>query len=297
MAMEVTVKVPVRIDLAGGWTDVPVYCTEQPGMVVNVAINRFITASSVSDDERKMEVSYRTEMPTGCGLGTSAAMNVALVAAISPASEKPASIAEKAYQIEAVLGNTGGRQDQWASAFGGIQHLTFEAEQVTSARLVPSEEFTHWLEQHLVLFDTHLPHVSGDLHRGIWSRYASGDSDVIQGLATLYQAAEGMVKGIVSEDSEGVADALKSVMQGVDLLDPRLHDPFRAVLEPLEASGHVVAWKAMGAGGGGVVGALVRTEQDSVNTVTQAAMKAGWAPFSWKVEPIGVRRKEKLNHE
>ena len=296
MAREVTVKAPVRIDLAGGWTDVPVYCTRKPGMVVNIAINRFITASGVSDDERKMEVSYRTEMPTGCGLGTSAAMNVALVAAISPASEEPASIAEKAYQIEAVLGNTGGRQDQWASAFGGIQHLTFEAEQVTNARLVPSEKFTHWLEQHLLLFDTHLPHVSGDLHRGIWSRYASGDSEVIQGLATLYGAAEGMLKSISGEDPEGVADALKTVMKGVDLLDPRLHDPFRTVLEPLEAFGHIMGWKAMGAGGGGVVGALVRAEQDSMDAVTQAAEKAGWTPFAWKVEPIGVQRKEKVNH-
>ncbi len=34
-------RAPIRIDLAGGWTDVPPYSTEQGGVVVNAAINRY----------------------------------------------------------------------------------------------------------------------------------------------------------------------------------------------------------------------------------------------------------------
>lgn len=34
-------RAPIRIDLAGGWTDVPPYSSEQGGAVVNAAINRF----------------------------------------------------------------------------------------------------------------------------------------------------------------------------------------------------------------------------------------------------------------
>jgi len=36
---EVTVTAPVRLDLAGGWTDTPPYTFEKGGAVVNVAIN------------------------------------------------------------------------------------------------------------------------------------------------------------------------------------------------------------------------------------------------------------------
>ena len=178
MAKQITVKVPVRIDLAGGWTDVPAYCNGQTGEVVNIAIDQYVTASCEIDDQRRVKVRYETEMPTGCGLGTSGAMNVALVAAISPSDEHPSAIAEKAFQFEAVLGNTGGRQDQWASAFGGIQHLRFEHESVHRTELNPSAKFCTWIEHHLLLFDTGLPHVSGDLHKSVWKRFKEGDGEI-----------------------------------------------------------------------------------------------------------------------
>ncbi|HSZ55219.1 MAG TPA: L-fucokinase [Tepidisphaeraceae bacterium] len=37
--LEVTATAPVRLDLAGGWTDTPPYCFERGGHVVNLAIN------------------------------------------------------------------------------------------------------------------------------------------------------------------------------------------------------------------------------------------------------------------
>ena len=288
MAQRITVKVPVRIDLAGGWTDVPTYCNLHRGQVVNIAINHFVHATSFLDDERKMEVSYGTEMPTGCGLGTAGAMNVAPVAGISSAGEGPAALAEKAYQIEAVLGNKGGRQDQWASAFGGVQNLIFEGENVVREPLNPSAQFTTWLQENLLLFDTHLPHVSGDLHQAIWWRFSKGEKEVERGLAELAHAAEEMAQSIKTENKAGVESALKRVMMGTDMLDRKLHDPFREVLQPLEGSGHVAAWKAMGAGGGGVVGVLQHPTMSQ--TIIDAAQKAGWTQVIWNVDWKGVER-------
>jgi len=295
MAKRITVQVPVRIDLAGGWSDVPAYCHTHRGEVVNIAIDRYVTATCEVDEQRRMEVAYRTETPTGCGLGTSAAMNVALVAAISEQGETGASIAEKAYQIEAVLGNTGGRQDQWASAFGGVQHLIFEGDEVVRSALNPSSEFTAWLEQNLMLFDTGLPHVSGRLHESIWSRFERSDANVLQGLGELREAAELMHQSVLDEEQQGVASALHKVMQGVDLLDPALHDPFRSVTEPLTEAGRITAWKAMGAGGGGVVGMLQSGKADDEAAITSAAEEAGWQRIVWRVEMEGIQRTETIS--
>ena len=295
MAKRITVQVPVRIDLAGGWSDVPAYCHTHRGEVVNIAIDRYVTATCEVDEQRRMEVAYRTETPTGCGLGTSAAMNVALVAAISEQGETGASIAEKAYQIEAVLGNTGGRQDQWASAFGGVQHLIFEGDEVVRSALNPSSEFTAWLEQNLMLFDTGLPHVSGRLHESIWSRFERSDANVLQGLGELRKAAELMHQSVLDEEQQGVASALHKVMQGVDLLDPALHDPFRSVTEPLTEAGRITAWKAMGAGGGGVVGMLQSGKADDEAAITSAAEEAGWQRIVWRVEREGIQRTETIS--
>ena len=297
MAKRITVKVPVRIDLAGGWTDVPAYCTSHTGEVVNIAINQYVTATCEVDEQRKIKVTYQTDMPTGCGLGTSGAMNVALIAAIRPLSEHPAHIAEKAYQFEAVLDNTGGRQDQWASAFGGVQHLCFEGHTVRRTPLNPSTEFTNWLRTHLMLFDTGLPHVSGNLHQSVWERYAQGDQAVAKGLDELQQAGRTMHGAIVDEQKTAFGEALRSVMTGVELLNPALHAPFRSVLEPLEASGEVIAWKAMGAGGGGVVGVLRNQEAVAAQQIKKAAEAANWTPLEWDIDFDGLQRAEVINHE
>ncbi len=297
MAKRITVKVPVRIDLAGGWTDVPRYCNTHQGEVVNVAINHYVTAEHSTDDERKVNVSYQTELPTGCGLGTSGAMNVALVSAICDENEPPESVAEKAYQIEAILGNTGGRQDQWASAFGGFQHLAFDGESVRRTSLVPSLAFRTWLEKHLLLFDTGLPHVSGELHQAVWARYDQGDEKTTEGLLELHGAAQKMHMSVQNENQEGFAAALRQVMKGVDLLDLDLHGPFRTILGPLEHRGHVVAWKAMGAGGGGVVGILQSGKDEALQSIDAALTSAGWTPVPWAIEDNGIQRRESLNHE
>lgn len=297
MPKRITVKVPVRIDLAGGWTDVPAYCTAHTGEVVNIAINQYVTATCEVDDQRKLKVAYQTDLPTGCGLGTSGAMNVALIASIRPLHEDPAHIAEKAYQFEAVLGNTGGRQDQWASAFGGVQHLCFEGDAVRRTSLNPSIEFTNWLHQHLMLFDTGLPHVSGNLHQSVWERYAAGDESVAEGLRVLQRAGQAMHAAIVKEQKNAFCEALRTVMNGVELLNPALHAPFQSVLNPLEASGEVLAWKAMGAGGGGVVGVL-RSQGDAVAQRIKRAAEAGsWTHIEWNIDFEGLQRTEVINHE
>ena len=293
MAKQVTVKVPVRIDLAGGWTDVPTYCSEHTGEVVNIAIDRYITATSTLDAERKMEVRYTSELPTGCGLGTSGAMNVALVSVISSDSEPLNSIAEKAYQIEAVLGNTGGRQDQWACAFGGIQHLKFEGENVERTALNPSQAFVEYLHDYLLLFDTGIEHVSGELHQAVWKRYAQGDTNTIEGLTMLQKAAKSMHESVVDENHQMFEAALKSVMKGIDCLDPGLHDPFRSVLAPLVQTGQITAWKAMGAGGGGVVGVL-RNRGAPKDQVIAAGVDGGWKHMPWTIDWKGLQRKETI---
>ena len=109
-----------------------------------------------------------------------------------------------------------------------------------------------------------------------------------RGLAELAHAAEDMAQNIKTENKAGVESALKRVMRGTDMLDRKLHDPFREVLQPLEGSGHVAAWKAMGAGGGGVVGVLQHPTMSQ--TIIDAAQKAGWTQVIWNVDWKGVER-------
>ena len=288
MGREISVRCPVRIDLAGGWSDVPAYCNSKSGEVVNVAINHYVTAKKVIDQNRKMTVQYSTETPIGSGLGTSGAMNVALLAAIAGEGKKLGEIAELAFQFESLLGNTGGRQDQWASAFGGINHLTFRGDKVEIKRLNPSIQFCTWLQTHLLLFDTNIQHLSGQIHDNIWQQYHADNQQVIQGLDLIRDAGLAMACAIDDEDSSQVVDSIRMVMLGIDLIDKKLHDPFRETLTPLEESGSVLAWKAMGAGGGGIVGVLVKGGEHAKSSLIQATELAGWAQLQWEIDYKGI---------
>ena len=49
-------RAPVRIDLAGGWTDVPPFSTEVGGAVVNAAITRYTYASLIPRDDARIRI-------------------------------------------------------------------------------------------------------------------------------------------------------------------------------------------------------------------------------------------------
>ena len=290
MGREISVRCPVRIDLAGGWSDVPAYCNLKSGEVVNVAINHYVTAKKIIDKNRRMTVQYSTEIPIGSGLGTSGAMNVALLAAIAGEGRELEEIAELAFQFESLLGNTGGRQDQWASTFGGINHLTFRGDTVEIKRLDPSIEFCTWLQNHLLLFDTSIQHVSGEIHDKIWQQFYDHDEQVIQGLDMIRDAGLSMASAIHDEDISHVINSMRMVMLGIDLIDEKLHDPFRDVLTPLEEIGSVLAWKAMGAGGGGIVGVLVEGGEYAKSSLIQATESVGWTQLQWEIEYSGINQ-------
>ena len=291
MAKRIIVRAPARIDLAGGWTDVPSYCRNISGEVVNIAINQYTKCVMEIDDEQKISLSYTTDMPTSSGLGTSGSMNVGLIGTILSSQHGPEEIAEIAYRFESLLGNQGGRQDQWASALGGINHLSFIGDEVKCKPLNPSTRFTSWLENNFLLFNSGIIHSSGELHKEVWKRFQAGDKDVSQALSYIRNAGLNMSKAIISESKSQVVDSLKLVMKGVDILSLELHEPFREDLDPLVESGEVLAWKAMGAGGGGVVGILISDNVDK-GLLIKKLESIGWSNIDWKIDTDGLKRDE-----
>tara|TARA_B100001287_G_scaffold152143_1_gene128055 strand:- start:458 stop:1342 length:885 start_codon:yes stop_codon:yes gene_type:complete len=291
MARRIEVRAPSRIDLAGGWTDVPIYCSKKSGEVVNIAINQYVRSEMVIDEDRRLSVSYSTDMPTGSGLGTSGAMNVGFITTIMSAGQNVTSTAELAYQFEALLGNQGGRQDQWASALGGINHLTFVDESVTCETITPSNDFCRWLENNLLLFNSHITHVSGDLHKSVWQRFEVGDEEITKGLDMIRDAGLLMARGLKTESKSDVIDAMNLNSAGVDTLGQELHQPFRDELAKLTEQNMVSAWKAMGAGGGGVVGLIISSEHLRDVIIDQFNLK-GWTNIPWKIDTDGVTRQE-----
>ncbi|MBA40368.1 MAG: hypothetical protein CMB17_00545 [Euryarchaeota archaeon] len=277
---------PTRIDLAGGWTDVPIFAEKYGGEVVNFAINIYAQANVGTTENGMLTAKYSSNSRLGSGLGTTGAVNVALLAAIDGGKSDPLEIAENAYQFEMQLGNTGGRQDQWAAALGGFNHLLFIGERVERLPLEPLQSSKNWLSKHLILVDSGIEHVSGEMHQEVWEKFKQGDSKVEEGLLLLRTAAKKMAEGLNRDRRDSVVESLKQVCAGVDLIDEKIHAPFKPVIEPLIEAKHVMGWKAVGAGGGGCAMLLVRPSTQDL--VKQSCENAGWSIIEWGFDENGL---------
>lgn len=277
---------PTRIDLAGGWTDVPIFAEKYGGEVVNFAINIYAQANVGTTENGMLTAKYSSNSRLGSGLGTTGAVNVALLAAIDGGKSDPLEIAENAYQFEMQLGNTGGRQDQWAAALGGFNHLLFIGERVERLPLEPLQSSKNWLSKHLILVDSGIEHVSGEMHQEVWEKFKQGDSKVEEGLLLLRTAAKKMAEGLNRDRRDSVVESLKQVCAGVDLIDEKIHAPFKPVIQPLIEAKHVMGWKAVGAGGGGCAMLLVRPSTQDL--VKQSCENAGWSIIEWGFDENGL---------
>ena len=111
-------------------------------------------------------VSYQ-DAPTGSGLGTSSTLIVSLIGVYQELFNLPLGeydIAEMAVQIERIeLGENGGKQDQYAAAFGGFNYMEFKGDEVIVNPLRIKEKVLDELENNILLYYTNFTRRSSDV--------------------------------------------------------------------------------------------------------------------------------------
>ena len=210
------------------------------------------------------DLEFDFPVPRGSGLGTSSAMNVAVAALNSSGQlEDSGEIAEQAFLSESKE-NRCGRQDHWASTFGGFNHLLFIGDSVERMPFEPMKSSLNWLKKHLLIAYSGNSRNSGKIQESVWSSYSNGDEGVIQGLHKIRSSAREMANGLQQDRRDLVVSSLRGVCEGVDMIDPTIHDPFRGVVMPLIESGSIVAWKALGSRWRGVLSFALLTYRQGI---------------------------------
>ena len=283
--MTVTSRAPVRIDFGGAWTDVDIFARSAGGVVLNATIDQYVTGSlralessgQNADSREGLNVSYGFDLPSGSGLGTSATLNVVWLSLIKSriaGDEDRKQIAELAYQLEAMLGILGGKQDQYAAALGGFNLMHFGADGVIVEPLAVPEETVRALESRSVLCYTGKPRLSGSIHENVWGAFRQGRAETVTALYKLRDIALRMKDPLLCGDIDAFADLLSENWACQRALDPSVTNPqIESLFEAARAAG-ARGGKACGAGGGGCL--YFVTEPGRQGAVA-AALQAGGA--------------------
>jgi D-glycero-alpha-D-manno-heptose-7-phosphate kinase len=232
----------------------------------------------------------RSEAPAGSGLGSSGALDVALVAALSAArgeSPDPVDIAERACHLESVeAGIPGGRQDQFASSHGGFLRLDFKDPDAEVRRLKLDTEFSEALARRTVLCYTSASRFSGTTIDRVMQAYERGDPRVARALHGLRDVAEAMETALTSGDVDRVGRLLSENWDHQQALDPRMRTDQMAHLERTVIAAGALGGKAAGSGAGGC---MLFLAPDDPTAVIEAALSCGVSllPVRWAM--YGVR--------
>ena len=173
-------QTPYRVSFAGGGTDLPAFYRTEYGAVISLTINRHMyvtvhgrfepnirvayskvelarTANDIQHElvreamrrvglDEPIEITTIGDVPAGTGLGSSSALTVGLLHALHGYRGQIVSreqLAREACQIEIeILKKPIGRQDQYASAYGGLSFMRFDSDDTVTVEPVPVEPQT-----------------------------------------------------------------------------------------------------------------------------------------------------------
>jgi D-glycero-alpha-D-manno-heptose-7-phosphate kinase len=305
-------RAPLRISFAGGGTDVAEYYDNFDGMVVSIAISSYVNVqmsplSSASgnafvlrDLSQGAEVKSRDyvdaafarfhtssdydmeisrDLPSGLGLGSSSALSVALSAALLAQADRPhgaSDVAEAAAAMEIEqLGMPIGKQDHYASAFGGLNAIYFRKDGVEVERLTVSPVVRDWLQSYLMLFSFAQRHDSREILSEQRQRTAT-DSRVLEALHQIRDHAIAVRQAIVDDDPERIGQIINSSWQAKRQIASGITnaDIDAACAAALDAG--AVGCKVTGAGGGGCL--LVVCAPTRHNAVKSELQQHGLTP-------------------
>jgi D-glycero-alpha-D-manno-heptose-7-phosphate kinase len=323
---------PLRLDFAGGWTDVPPFSAREGGVVVNGAIalrthvklqlgGKLLRLVSEELGEtlecadsgglaphgklplltaalRRFPVlggftlTTRCDAPPGSGLGSSGALGVALVGALSRARQEALNgqdVADHAWQVETIeAGLPGGKQDQYAAALGGFHRLSFHDPDVGVEPVTLDPAFAAALERQTLICYTNKSRVSGDTISRVMGAYERRDAKVTGALHGLKETGNAMAEALRGADLARVGALLTANWKHQQALDPGMRTAEMAQLEATATKAGALGGKAAGSGAGGCMFFVMRGDaRDAASAVTGTGGGAKMLPLSWARE--GVR--------
>jgi D-glycero-alpha-D-manno-heptose-7-phosphate kinase len=237
------------------------------------------------------EIFLHSDTPPGTGLGASSTVVVALASALARWRNLSADlyqIARWAFEIERQdVGIRGGKQDQYAAAFGGFNLIEFTGDQTVVVPLRIRPELLLELEYHLILCYTGRARTSAGIIERQVRAYEREEEQVIGALHQMKQTALDMKNALLTGELRTFAELLHLGWEAKKKLDPAISNPHIDQMYAEALNAGALGGKLLGAGGGGHL--LFFTRFERRHLVEACLERLGGKIVEFNFEPNGVQ--------
>lgn len=316
-------KIPFRLPVGGGGTDLPSYYYKHGGQLITASINRYMYVSinePVTSDQIKLyyaytekvndikdikhniiretlkfyginwpiEIGSMADIDAGTGMGSSSAFTVGLVSGLNELVKEhlsPLEIADRACHIEMdLVGKSVGKQDQYATALGGINDLTINNDgQVFVERLNLNQDILYELESRLLMFYTNTQREAND----ILSEQSKNMADIEQVMHSIKDIGRAIKKALLTGNIDLFGRLLNLHWMDKKLISPRMSNNNIDQWYNIAIQNGAIGGKIMGAGGGGLF--LFCCREGQRKKLKDIMLKTGLKYMDFRFEFDGVK--------
>jgi D-glycero-alpha-D-manno-heptose-7-phosphate kinase len=202
------------------------------------------------------ELTTYVDAPPGSGLGTSSTLVVAILGAFAEWLGLPLGeydLAHLAYEIERIdLGMAGGKQDQYAATFGGVNFMEFfKEDKVIVNPLRIHEKYLDELSHNLILYHTETSRLSSVIIEQQSKNVTNRNEKTIEAMHKLKEQAVMMKEALLKGELGKIGEILDFGWQFKKNMAAGITNPFIDDIYATAMQHGATGGKISGAGGGG----------------------------------------------
>jgi D-glycero-alpha-D-manno-heptose-7-phosphate kinase len=282
-------RAPLRVSLGGGGTDLPSFADRHGGLVISLAITRYVSVTifprsfdgsvRMTGEETEecatakgmqnrfaraallrggrndnIQVAACTDAPSGTGLGGSGAFIVSMLHALREHENPlPVELAEEASAVERVdLGRPVGKHDHYMAAYGGLRVLRIARDgAVTPESIEPRPALTEYIRDRLMLFYTGISRDAGQVLAAQDQMTRHGNDRTISSLWAIRRVADQVLDAVRHGRVDDIGPLMDEHWQAKLRLSHKVSNPYIDALYKTAQAAGSDGGRLLGAGGGG----------------------------------------------
>ncbi|WP_106831798.1 GHMP family kinase ATP-binding protein [Parabacteroides pacaensis] len=196
------------------------------------------------------------DVPSGSGLGTSSTLAVAILGAFTEWLKLPLGrydIAHYAYEIERLdLKMAGGKQDQYAATFGGVNFMEFYEDDkvIVNPLRINNTVLQEW-SMNTVLFYTNIQRASSKIIEEQAANVEKNDSPSVEAMHNVKKEAYRMKNCLLKDELQELGKALNTSWINKKKMARNISNEMIDKIYDTAISNGALGGKISGAGGGG----------------------------------------------